>query len=40
VTTGKFSSEELAEFRPTYIIPALAELPRLLERELPSPARA
>jgi HAD superfamily hydrolase (TIGR01509 family) len=40
VTTGKFSSEELAEFRPTYIIPALAELPGLLERELPSPAPA
>lgn len=34
VATGKFSSEELAEYRPTYIISALAELPALLEREL------
>ena len=33
VTTGKFLSAELAEFRPTYIIASLSELPRLLERE-------
>lgn len=34
VTTGKFTSAELAEYRPTYIVSALAELPALLEREL------
>jgi pyrophosphatase PpaX len=33
VTTGKFDSPELAEFRPTYIIASLSELPRLLDRE-------
>lgn len=33
VTTGKFGSAELAEFRPTYIIGSLRELPGLLERE-------
>lgn len=36
VTTGKFTGEELAEYRPTFIIPALAELPALLEREFAS----
>jgi HAD superfamily hydrolase (TIGR01509 family) len=34
VATGKFTSAELAEYRPTYIIAALAELPALLEREV------
>lgn len=33
VTTGKFTSAELAEFRPTHIIRSLSELPPLLERE-------
>jgi HAD superfamily hydrolase (TIGR01509 family) len=33
VTTGKFASAELAEYRPTYIIASLGELPPLLERE-------
>jgi HAD superfamily hydrolase (TIGR01509 family) len=33
VTTGKFGSAELAEFRPTHIIGSLAEFPALLERE-------
>jgi HAD superfamily hydrolase (TIGR01509 family) len=33
VTTGKFTEEELAGYRPTFIIPGLAELPELLERE-------
>ena len=33
VTTGKFRSAELAEFRPTYIIGSLSELALLLERE-------
>ncbi len=33
VTTGKFGSQELVEYRPTYIIPSLHELPVLLERE-------
>jgi HAD superfamily hydrolase (TIGR01509 family) len=36
VTTGKFTGEELAEYRPTFILPALAELPGLLEREFAS----
>ena len=36
VTTGKFTREELAEYRPTFIISALADLPRLLEREFAS----
>jgi pyrophosphatase PpaX len=33
VTTGKFGSAELVEFRPIYIIASLRELPGLLERE-------
>lgn len=37
VTTGKFTGEELAEHRPTFIISGLAELPDLLEREFSSP---
>ena len=36
VTTGKFTGEELAEYRPTFIIPALTELPGLLQREFAS----
>jgi pyrophosphatase PpaX len=36
VTTGKFSREELAEYRPTFIIAALTELPPMLEREFAS----
>lgn len=36
VTTGKFTGQELAEFRPTFIIPGLSALPTLLEREFAS----
>jgi len=37
VTTGKFTDEELAGYRPAFIISGLAELPDLLEREFSGP---
>jgi HAD superfamily hydrolase (TIGR01509 family) len=36
VTTGKFTGEELAEYRPTFVIAALTDLPPLLQREFAS----
>jgi len=35
VATGEFTREELARSGPTFVIPTLAELPGLLEREFP-----
>ncbi len=36
VTTGKFGSEELAQYHPTFVIAGIWELPALLEREFSS----